>query len=431
MTSSGVFSSLPELDTQPNSRLKLPLVLLASLSLATFSLAGCGAGGSVRGSSSALTSQVAAPLIAIQPASQSVPMGLPVTFSVQATGSSPTYEWFVNGTPIFGATVASYTVSAAQFADSGSVFTVKISNSAGTVTSNPATLTVTARAPIPGDLRFRQVDAASTVNGYDNGPAGWSSAIPGRMVTHFGLSIGTPFALSDDNCNPAATVPEMGCSWFYAQYYLPDQLANLGLSVGYGADLFANFQTDLTSSTWPGPNADPIASPDSVITSLDYEQANDLFAASWIQSSQSSGFDMSQQTVTPAALQAAATQEGAHSRVITAISYNAGQITYLSYGWKSDTATVYEVKVVTTTLADVATATSSLAAQGYIITATGGFDSAGGVILVGTRVAGDTMPRPFITAKQGTAALAMMQQGYATVGVVEGSDGLQTLLGER
>lgn len=431
MTSSGIFLPLLEPDTRPGSRLKLSLVLFSALSFAAFSLAGCGAGGSARGSGSALTSQITAPVMDIQPANQSVPMGLPVTFSVEVTGSSLTYQWFENGTPIFGATVSAYTVSAAQFADSGSVFTVKVSNSAGAVTSAPATLTVTARAPMSGDLRFRQVDAASTVNGYDNGPVGWASAIPGRMVTYFGLSLGTPFVLSDDTCDSAVTVPEMGCAWLYSQYYLPASLANLDLSVGYGADTLASFQTDLKSSTWQVMGAAPIGAPNSVITSLDFEPANDLFAASWIQSGHSSGFDLSQQTVTPDDLQAAATQEGAHSRVITAVSYNSGQVTYLSYGWTSDTATVYEAKVETATLADVPTAAASLAAEGYIITATGGADPAGGIILVGTRVAGDTMPRPFMTAKQGAAALAMMQQGYATVGIVEGSDGLQTYLGER
>jgi ABC-type phosphate transport system substrate-binding protein len=69
-----------------------------------------------------------------------------------------------------------------------------------------------------------------------------------------------------------------------------------------------------------------------------------------------------QNTVPAANIQAAASQEGASSRVITAISNNAGEITYLSYGWQADTATVYEAQVVTTSPTAAPTAAASLAA---------------------------------------------------------------------
>lgn len=141
-----------------------------------------------------------------------------------------------------------------------------------------------------------------------------------------------------------------------------------------------------------------------------------------------------QNTVTAANLPAAATQEGASSRVITAVSNNAGAITYLSYGWQADTATIYEAQVVTASPTDAPTAAASLAAQGFIITATGLADSGGNVLLVGTRVQGDTMARPFVAAQGSSAIQAMMQQGYANVAVIldlSNPTNPYTYLGER
>jgi hypothetical protein len=79
----------------------------------------------------------------MQPANQSVAVGQPVTFSVVATGSSPlSYQWQKNGTAIAGATASMYTTSPVTASDSGTQFRVVVSNSAGQITSNPATLTV-------------------------------------------------------------------------------------------------------------------------------------------------------------------------------------------------------------------------------------------------------------------------------------------------
>ena len=85
-----------------------------------------------------------APTITTQPASQTVTAGSSVTFSVAASGTSPlTYQWKFNGTAISGATNASYTIASTQSSDAGSN-TVTVTNSAGSATSNAATLTVNA-----------------------------------------------------------------------------------------------------------------------------------------------------------------------------------------------------------------------------------------------------------------------------------------------
>jgi glucose/arabinose dehydrogenase len=90
-----------------------------------------------------------APVISTHPADQTVTEGQRATFSVVATGTPPlSYQWQRNGTDIAGATAASYTTPPTAPADNGAQFRVRVSNSAGSVLSNPATLTVTAnRAP--------------------------------------------------------------------------------------------------------------------------------------------------------------------------------------------------------------------------------------------------------------------------------------------
>jgi hypothetical protein len=313
---------------------------------------------------------------------------------------------------------------------------VTVTNSDGAVTSNAASLTVTARAPMAGDLRFQQVDAPSTVNGWGTDGAGISTILPGRVAQDFSPSIGTSFYVgSAGNCGATPVTDGTGCAWAFSAVPFTVSSSDPTLLAGYGSDIFDNFQADLQNTAWPGMgNGASPASAQSVITSLDLEPANVLFAVSWIQSTQQTGFELVQNTVVAANLEAAATQEGASSRVITAISYNAGQITYLSYGWQADTATLYESQVVTMSPTDAPTAAANLAAQGFIITATGQADSSGDIFLVGTRVQGDTMAQPFVAAQGSSAIQSMMQQGYANVGVIvdlSNPANPYTYLGER
>jgi glucose/arabinose dehydrogenase len=82
------------------------------------------------------------PVINNQPASQTVSIGQPVTFSVVAGGPNLSYQWRRGTTDIPGATGPSYTLDNPQFADTGATFSVRVSNTNGNVTSNAATLTV-------------------------------------------------------------------------------------------------------------------------------------------------------------------------------------------------------------------------------------------------------------------------------------------------
>ena len=91
---------------------------------------------------------VVAPAITAQPAAQTVTAGQTATFSVTATGTAPLgYQWKKGGTNISGANASTYTTEATAMGDSGAVFTVVVSNSAGNVTSSGAVLTVSAVAP--------------------------------------------------------------------------------------------------------------------------------------------------------------------------------------------------------------------------------------------------------------------------------------------
>src|ERR1700678_849613 len=93
------------------------------------------------------------PLIISQPVSVTVTAGQTATFNVTATGTGPlTYQWYVNGVAIPGATSSTYTSAPTTASQNGSVYTVTVSNPFGSVTSNPATLTVQVIPPVAGSL---------------------------------------------------------------------------------------------------------------------------------------------------------------------------------------------------------------------------------------------------------------------------------------
>jgi hypothetical protein len=85
-----------------------------------------------------------APTITSQPSASSVAVGSAVSLSVVAGGTAPlSYQWRKDGVAISGATSSTYTIASTKTSDAGN-YTVVVTNSAGSVTSNSTVLTVSA-----------------------------------------------------------------------------------------------------------------------------------------------------------------------------------------------------------------------------------------------------------------------------------------------
>ena len=121
----------------PRALAIVALVLLAACGGGGGSAAGGGGGGAT------------APTISTQPSSLTVADGATASYTVTATGTPlPSYQWLRNGTNIANATSATYSFAAAYPADNGVSFKVTVTNSAGSVPSTSAALTVTPIAPV-------------------------------------------------------------------------------------------------------------------------------------------------------------------------------------------------------------------------------------------------------------------------------------------
>jgi hypothetical protein len=112
---------------------------------AQFTVIVSNAAGSVTSLAATLTvnAGAVAPSITTQPANQTVTAGQAASFSVAATGTAPlSFQWKKNSVAISGATSSSYTTPATTTSDSGELFTVTVSNAAGSATSTAAMLNV-------------------------------------------------------------------------------------------------------------------------------------------------------------------------------------------------------------------------------------------------------------------------------------------------
>ena len=109
------------------------------------------------------------PGISKQPQNVSVKAGEQATFTVKATGTDLTYQWQINRNngkgfvDITGADKASYTTGVADMLCNGYKYQCVISNSAGSVTTNAATLTVTeSTTPSPDPVSYKILDGANS-----------------------------------------------------------------------------------------------------------------------------------------------------------------------------------------------------------------------------------------------------------------------------
>ena len=324
--------------------------------------------------------------ITTQPANQDVPMGRPATFTVSANGTAPIqYQWSENGTPISGATSSSYTTPNVTFADSGESYQVTVSNAANSVTSSAVTLAIGPRAPAIGDVRYLLYQQV-TAPGFMAGGTGLITDVQytdgeGSSLS-FTNALGSPLGLgSTDDC-----IIGVGCGYGIFEYGLPPPLT--GLSTYYQAGQYDGSYSDFNTSL------ESKLDQNAVIVSLDLEPPEQTYGMAWV-TNQAGGFDYRMEAVPPSQIQATAAADGAQSRIVTAATFDgaSGNAILISYGWQGDTTTAYDAQTVVATDPNVVPQATSLANQGYFISAFGGND-ADGYILVGMRVHGDTMPRP-------------------------------------
>jgi Immunoglobulin I-set domain/PQQ enzyme repeat len=124
---------------------------VASDNGATFNVIVTNSAGSVTSAAATLTANGSSAItITTHPVSQSVTIGQTATFSVTATsGTLPlSYRWQKNNANIAGATLPTYTTPATVASDNGATFNVMVTNSATSVTSASATLTVSGSSAI-------------------------------------------------------------------------------------------------------------------------------------------------------------------------------------------------------------------------------------------------------------------------------------------
>ena len=147
--------------------LRIPLAL--AYGLICIVLIGCGKDSNKSSTPTPSPPAVTAPTITAQPASQTVTAGSSATFSVTASGTAPlSYQWRRNGTAINGATSASYRITTTATTDNGVSFSVVVSNTAGIVPSNSATLSVNP-ATGPGAVITTQPGSRSQQNAQRQG----------------------------------------------------------------------------------------------------------------------------------------------------------------------------------------------------------------------------------------------------------------------
>lgn len=355
------------------------------------SLIGCGSGKITSVQSEAVS-------ISVQPMSQTVPIGEATTLAVTATGTAPlSYQWSENGVDIAGATGASYTMPAAEVSDAGSTaigsFQVKVSNVVNSVVSNIATLTVGPRSPKAGDLRYLLWQQANTPGIFSEGSG--VGEVEVQLVGNTINSVAYQALATPPGLGSSAVCGDGACTWRYS--YLPLPPAMTALNMYYQGGQYSSFTSDLPS----------YAAANVVINSLDLEPAENAYVVSWGQTTQAGGFDYRLDPAVPtgtgqqAQIQAQATLDGTESRIVTAVSFDAsGKAILISYGWTGDTTTVYETQTIAVPPENnissaVASAATTLADAGYFISAFGGNDT-NGYVLIGARVQGDTLPRSIV-----------------------------------
>ncbi|MFZ0827299.1 MAG: protease pro-enzyme activation domain-containing protein, partial [Verrucomicrobiia bacterium] len=167
---------------------------VSSANLGSYSVIVSNLAGMAISSNASLTITPSAPVIKMQPASQSVVVQGTVQFMVSVVGSTPfLFQWSFGGTNIIGATNTVLTLTNVQFSQAGN-YAVSVTNHLGSVTSSNAVLTVIPCMPPPSGLagwwrgEGNAMDSAGTNNGTLGGGASFAAGEVGQAFSFDGVS---------------------------------------------------------------------------------------------------------------------------------------------------------------------------------------------------------------------------------------------------
>ena len=233
----------------------------------SFAVVVTNATGSMTSNAAMLTVAPTPPTIVTQPSSVTITVGSSATFSVATSGSGLSYQWNFNGAAISGANSSSYTISSAATNNTGN-YSVLVSNSAGSVTSAPATLVVNASAA--ATLTLGASCATAVVVGLQWGVA--DPTVTQYQILRNGVSL--------------ATTPNL---------YFADTAVAATTTYSYVVKARNSSGTTLTSNTLSletaaaSTNGDPAYCPSSLIKSMTWNWAtafnqqngSDLWSVTW------------------------------------------------------------------------------------------------------------------------------------------------------
>lgn len=224
-----------------------------------------------------------APEIGTSPGSQTVSAGSNVTFAVTVTGS-PTlsYQWRKDLAPISGATASTLTLGNVQAGD-GADYDVVVTNSVGTATSLPATLTVNPAAPtITSQPVAKTVssgtNASFTVGAVGSAPLAYQWRKGGAPIADAGNVSGTA----------TATLLLTGVTGANAGDYDVVVTNALGVATSTTATLTVNPPPPSTVS-WDFTTADPTSGLNAEISGGTLTQGNNNGTTALITSTSASG----------------------------------------------------------------------------------------------------------------------------------------------
>jgi Protein of unknown function (DUF4038)/Putative collagen-binding domain of a collagenase/Putative Ig domain/Immunoglobulin I-set domain len=155
-----------------------------------------------------------APAITQQPTNATVTAGQAAAFSVTATGTTPlTYQWFMNGTAS-GTNSSTFSIAQTTTGQTGAQIHVKVTNIAGSATSNTVALTVNPPAPTAPAITSATTASGTIGNGFSyqiaatNTPTSYAATgLPAGLAvnTGTGLISGTPTVVGISTASLSAT----------------------------------------------------------------------------------------------------------------------------------------------------------------------------------------------------------------------------------